>query len=330
MEDGSRPKNITIINCRFIDNTWSGCYFMPDYGSISICEFINCGESSIFTNKNGNNISYIDNYIHGVKRTNISASGIEVGGHNIVIKGNKIYNCDNAGVSLTDIYNVVVTDNIIKNNGHDINYYTSTAGIDLITLDMEPESMRDIIISNNIISYDQLDTSKTQHYGVQLVGEGSPLKNTSISKNIFVGNKVKPILLSLGKWGEGCFTKDNVGDVSSKPSIGVFQTPETLGEFSLSDIGFKPRMVELYAVLSSGDQNYYFSSKISEDFTTIIATATDANGSSALPGIQPVLLIDSTQSILTSATLVEFFEGGFKLNFENNAVRPWINYVAYP
>jgi len=328
--DGSRPVNVNVDDCTFINNTWSGCYFMPTRGIVSNSRFVNCGESSIFSNDRANSVTYINNYIFGARKSNISASGIETEGTDVIIKGNKIYNCGDSGISITNARRVVVSDNIIKNNGVDNTINNGAAGISLYTLLQDSNTSTNIVISNNIITDDREQSSKTQMYGIQTVGNGYGFTNVSISDNILIGNGTSAVRFEPGKSGQNFITKNNVGHNSQGPYINVFQTPESTGNTTITGIGFKPSMVEFFSVENNASQSRYFQSKCTSGFSVSTSTATDGTGSAALIGSSAVAIINGAQSILTGADFVSFTEDGFILNFTSLGSRPYINYIAYP
>lgn len=208
--DGSAAKTVAVDHCLFQDNNWSGCYFMPQGGRISHCTFINNGESSIFSNESGKDLQYTNNYIDGTRRSNISASGLETGAFNIVISGNRIMNCQNDGISMTDVKDAIVTDNLISNNGRDPSYYSGASGIGIITYDTTPGlGPQNIIIANNRITDDQ--ATKTQGYGISAGGIGNPVLNVAIRDNNLAGYRLSALNISSAKWGAGSYTDNNTG-----------------------------------------------------------------------------------------------------------------------
>ncbi len=183
-------QNIIVEDCTFRNNNWSGCYFMPHGGRIARCTFIDNGESTIFTNDNARDIEYIDNYITGARKSNISCSGIEIGGVNIRVEGNLIENCGAEGISLTNTENVVVRNNMILNNGqetdsgHGICLYSLKGTAGDFEIDHNSVSPKNILIENNFFG-------NTDKYTVSQFDALGAWRNTDgdlIADIRFVGN----------------------------------------------------------------------------------------------------------------------------------------------
>lgn len=167
-------QNIIVEDCLFRNNNWSGCYFMPIGGRIARCTFIDNGESTIFTNSNARDIEYIDNYITGARKSNISCSGIEIGGSNILVEGNFIENCGAEGISLSNTENVVVRNNMVLNNGqqstgstgYGIFMYSLKGTAGDFEIDHNSVSPKNILIENNFFgNTDKFFVSQTDALG---------------------------------------------------------------------------------------------------------------------------------------------------------------------
>jgi parallel beta-helix repeat protein len=202
------PKDIYVDHNTFIDNNWSCSYFMPTGGSFSFNYCLNNGESGVFTNDTGKDISYIGNTIIGQTRSNISASGIETGGNNLIISGNNIQNCAADGISLTDTTNVLVSDNIILNNGQETSYFVGASGIQLITYagSTRPDHIR---ITQNRIGDTQ--TIATQNSGIRVNGPSAlAVKHVAIHDNDLTGQRSVDFDINAAKWDSAtCYTKNN-------------------------------------------------------------------------------------------------------------------------
>ncbi len=225
------PQNINVEDCLFQNNNWSGCYFMPNGGKIARCKFINNGESSIFTSSHGRNIIYEDNYIVGAKMSNISASGIEIGASDVIVRGNFIKNCGDAGISLTNLRNALVKDNMILNNSRE----TGKTGIFFYSLGdfFEGEYTPDnIIIENNIIA--NIPTEKASQkacIGFWRRKDGFPMTNITVRNNCFDESAREKVLFTLEK-EEGTFADEDFYDVSVEQNKkGCKITEETEKEF---------------------------------------------------------------------------------------------------
>lgn len=330
MGDGSYSRGIVVEQCLFIDNNWSGCYFMPRIGAIRDCTFYNNGESSIFTNGNGSDIQYCNNYIDGAKRSNISASGIECGASNCIISDNQIKNCENDGISLTDVKNVIVSDNIISNNGKDNTRFPTAAGIAIIAIDSSPSLQIDHIqIMNNRITDEQ--ATKTQVYGICVGGRPGPTaKNLQIYNNDIADNKTAPMFIDATKWGDGCFTEGNTGHASAQPRMGQFTAPSSTGNYTVSGVGFKPRRIELRATLP-GARVYESDAVFVMDAGYCQWRAT--LGSTSASGTETnkaVALYNQSSALRCAATLASRNLDGFTLNFSTVTDRPTVTWIAYP
>lgn len=193
------PQNINVIECTFRNNNWSGCYFMPNGGKIARCRFIDNGESSIFTSSHGRNIIYEDNYIVGAKMSNISASGIEIGASDVIVRGNFIKNCGDAGISLTNLKNVLIEDNLILNNSRETGkteiYFYSLG--DFFEGEYTPDN---IVIENNIVANILPNRSaQCACIGFWRRDDGFPMTNIKIKNNRFDAKEREKVFFTLGE-----------------------------------------------------------------------------------------------------------------------------------
>ena len=132
---GTTSKEVVVDSCYFINNNWSAAYFMPEGGTFTNNHCVNNGESTIFSNQIVTKYLRIENnYINTTRRSNISASGIEVGGRYLTIKNNIILNCAADGISLTNISNSIIEGNVCYNNGTETSYYSLAAGIGIASV----------------------------------------------------------------------------------------------------------------------------------------------------------------------------------------------------
>ncbi len=185
---GERAKNIKITDNRFENNRWSGIYFMPNTGVISFNEFINNKESAVFVNHHGRNIRISNNVIRGQKRSNISGSGLEIGGHNVQIENNSISYCASDGISLTDCSDVTILNNVIFNNGQESHVYQGFNRASGIGVHNTGTSTNIVVTGNKI--YDN-QSIKTQTHGIFGWSEkdGKPWINSKIEGNTIKDHK---------------------------------------------------------------------------------------------------------------------------------------------
>lgn len=327
--DGSTSKSITIDNSFFTNNNWAGCYFVAYGGIISNSTFINNSEAGIFTW--GSDLQFIDNYISGTTRSNISSSGIECGGVNVLMQGNQIKNCQSSGISLTDTQNVIVSNNMINGNGQDPVYFPTAAGISVITTETtEGKQPNNISIHDNRVMDTQ--TVKTQSYGIGVGGTGLAAKNISIYDNNLRDFKTAALDIDGAKWGTNSYTENNLGHSSVLPRIGEFLAPSTNGSFSITGIGFRPRRLEFRATLAGG-QVYESESVFTEDVGLLHYRAIAAGGGAVIGSIlynKAIALYTNTGTKICEATLASRDIDGFTLTFTDTTYRPYVIWIAYP
>jgi tRNA threonylcarbamoyladenosine modification (KEOPS) complex Pcc1 subunit len=143
--------NVNINKCVFRNNKWSGIYFFPTGGSVKNSLFVNNGESSIFSNNTLANATIENNYFYGATRTNISASGLELGGSNLTIRNNFFRNSGSDGLSLTNVKTVLVEDNTSYDNGQELSYpsFANAGGFGVTTIN-DPDYKGTSEFSENI------------------------------------------------------------------------------------------------------------------------------------------------------------------------------------
>lgn len=323
---GNIPFDVVIENNYFIDNNWSCAYFMPNRGSFSYNHCVGNGESGVFSNGNGFQLRYIGNHIESQGRSNISASGIETGAQHIVIADNIITGNDSDGVSLTDVQNAVVHDNVIFNNGQDSAYFTTAAGIAVITTASSPSQPDHINIHNNRIGDRQ--GTKTQVSGIVIGGTGSPVERVMITKNDMTEQKTNTIFIDPNKWGGNSFVSDNINKdgVMDKPfKVVRFQVAASTGVQQITGVGFRPRAIEIFAVLSSGSQAYTCVGVYDGLSSELNTSSSDGVGNSgSLTGSPNIINIrDSSATLLTDSDIVSLDVDGFTINNTVVSARPW-------
>ncbi len=186
-----KSENVTIEDSVFENNNWSGCYFMPDGGAIRRCRFIDNGESTIFVNAHGNDLTFADNYITGARRSNISCTGIEIGGSNVTVTGNLIENCGASGVSLTDNAGAEITGNMLLNNGQQT---AADWGASVFLYSLGSESaagfIRSVVIKDNVFAdYDGYPKTTDTGVGIWKRETGTPLENVTVTGNTYLSFK---------------------------------------------------------------------------------------------------------------------------------------------
>ncbi len=140
-------EDVTVTNCYFHDLRWHGAHFSAIDGTIRDCRFQDVQEAAVFTPiANAGKRSFINNKIDGVTIRDISASGIEVGGNNVVIMGNQISGTEGSAVALTDAQDVVVTGNTFT--------ACEKMGVHVICSETAPDQPQDITITSNRMTDD--------------------------------------------------------------------------------------------------------------------------------------------------------------------------------
>lgn len=321
-----KPFDIIVEDNYFINNNWSCAYFMPTRGSFSRNRCFGNGESGVFSNENGSNIKYIGNHIDGQKRSNISASGIETGASHIIIADNHISSCASDGVSLTDVQNATVHDNIIFNNGQEPAYFTSAAGIAIITTSSEPNQPDHINIHHNRIGDRQ--GIKTQVSGIAVGGTGAAVERVMITHNDLTEQKTNSIHIAAGKWGGNSFVYNNIskdGTMDKPFKVLRFQTNSATGVQQITGVGFRPRAVEIHAVLPSTIQSYYCIGVYDGAGSEVIVTSIENAGKTGSLAKTPVLIRikDGLDNTVAEANMVSLDQDGFTINNTVVTARPW-------
>jgi parallel beta-helix repeat protein len=102
----------------FLNNKWSAAYLGVNSGVFANNLCVGNKESAVYSGPNAVSISFLYNYITGQRKSNISASGIEIdGGNYLTIRNNIINDCGNDGISLQDSQWSIVEYNTCFNNG---------------------------------------------------------------------------------------------------------------------------------------------------------------------------------------------------------------------
>lgn len=326
------PFDVRVENNYFRDNNWSAAYFMPVRGSFSNNNCVDNGESTIFANDTGQYLRIENNTIAGARRSNISASGIECGAPYTIITGNTIESCDADGISLSDVQNVTISDNLIFNNGQDTAYYPYANGITIIGTASSPNQPDHIQIHGNRIGDRQ--TVKTQYAAVGFGGSGAACTNIAIYNNDFAEQKTATYYnLTAARFGTGCYTVNNYGrDGALLPPFRYqnFTLRATAGSQSITGIGFRPRAIKITSALASTTQA--FSSVGVHDGTSgsVIYTASDSAGRRGGQTTGVVFLVDSAGATQAAATLTSLDIDGFTLNVTTGNSSCVCNVECYP
>ena len=184
----TKSENVTIEDSVFENNNWSGCYFMPDGGAIRRCRFIDNGESTIFVNGHGNDLEFTDNYITGARMSNISCTGIEIGGSRVRVTGNLIENCGASGVCLTDTADAEISGNMLLNNGQETaEGWGASVFLYSLGTDSTVGFIRNVVIRDNVFAdYKGYPFSTDTGIGIWKRETGTPLENVTVTGNTYL------------------------------------------------------------------------------------------------------------------------------------------------
>jgi hypothetical protein len=323
--DSTECKYINIHNCLFQDNNWSGIYFAPQQGQIHNCRFIDNGESSIYIN--GATSSIIsNNYIKGARVNNISGTGIETTGIDLIISNNIIEDCQAGGISLTDCYQIEMRENIIKNNGLTGG---SANGITIMSTDAI-HYPRNIKINNNRIYDDRVP--KIQNHAIQINTMNHVVENMFIFDNDLRENLGTPIN-NTGVWGTGCYTKNNLGHNSIAPYIGVVDAPATPQNVVVTGIDFQPSYIEFETMEASAGAIITCKTILTRTSSKTITSTIDNEGTiSCQVGVDgwAIRTVNTNGTVRCGAVLVSMNNDGFTLDFLTTEAQPYIMFTAHP
>jgi parallel beta-helix repeat protein len=310
------PYDARVENNYFRDNNWSAAYFMPTRGSFTNNNCVDNGESTLFCNDTGSYLRIENNTITGATRSNISASGIELGSPYSIITGNTIDSCGAEGIALSDVQNVTIADNMIFNNGQDTAYYPFPNGITIIGTASSPNQPDHIQIHGNRIGDRQ--GTKTQYAAIGFGGSGAACTNVAIYNNDFNEQKTATYYnLTAARFGTGCYTLNNYdrnGALLPPFRYIQFTLNAGAGAQSITGVGFRPRALRITAVLTSTTQA--FTSVGTHDGTsgTVIYSSVDASGRRGGGDTGVINIKDSAGTALAVANMTSYDIDGFTIN----------------
>lgn len=328
-----------VSGCSFANNYWHGTHFNVRGGSLVGNNFYNNKEAHIYTSRllasniDSTDIVIAGNVLDTVTKHDISSHGIETGAWRVLIANNTIRTCDHGGIALTDVQDAVVSGNVISN--FNILTAANSSGVDVITTLASPNHARNIVIKGNRIFDDQ--ATPTGYAAIAVSGSGATptaiqIVNNNCAGTVWQGPGNKAIAIASGKWGDNCARRGNIGSPDLDPVVGEFQAPASTGNYSVTGVGFKPRRIEIHAVLSS-TTNLQTSNSVAVVGSNAVCHAYAADGAVGIGstrGAKAVETLDTAAAVSCSATLASYDDDGFTLNFTNVSARPWCRWVAYP
>ena len=203
-------RDVVISRSVFNDNSWSAIYFFPINGRISDCVFSGNRESTVFANQSLKDAVIENNYIYNLgigQRQNISASGLELSGVNLVVRNNFIRNCGADGISLQDASRVLIELNTLYDNSQEYIRagYEATSGITINSVESGLGSSYITVRKNRSFN---APGNSTQRYGIAFFKNTDALavSNSTISDNNFYSN----VLGSIGNINNNSYDTNTV------------------------------------------------------------------------------------------------------------------------
>jgi hypothetical protein len=334
--DGSHPKDIDIIDNLFSNNRWSCAYFMPIGGKFEQNRCFDNGESTLYMNPTGTNISISNNVIRGTVMKSVAAAGIEVWGTNLNIYDNDISYCAKSAIVLGDTQRVIVRGNRLHENGQDITNYPVSSAIELISLPYTAGLASGgapaiIDISNNII-YD-IQGSKTQKYAIQADNYGGGvMTQISIQNNNMFQQGLDTLRLDTGVFGVDCITRGNT--LYTGKTQAAFVTKQVAGPSSpstitISGIGFRPSAVVIDAVVPSASNLQKSTGSFDGTLTSCVYEAAGSGAwTSSVAG--NLIYIKSPAGTLLNAADASFNQDGMTISFSTCSVQCYMSLRIYP
>lgn len=330
--DGSKNYDITVDpTTSFYDNEWSAIYGNGCDGLHIGGRFRNNKESTIFCNNTTTGLVIKDFSIKTTTKKNISSSGIELGSSTFIVEDGTIVDAASSGISLTDCQVGCVQGVTILNASRDAASFPTASGIDIITTGGSGAQPRWLNVSDNTI----VKTSGTMYAAIGVAGTGAAVANVSIQDNEVSGSvwsSGKPIAIAAGKWGTDCVRQNNNGSPDIKPKVSEFQTNAAPGSQSITGIGFKPRRLELHAIVASAAALEQSSAVVDAAGAAVChALAADgAVGFGTTFGNKAINVVTPGGVNLTVATFTSYDDDGFTINLTTTTSQAFVRYVAYP
>jgi parallel beta-helix repeat protein len=330
---------VALDNNHFVGNQASACTFYPVGGSIRGNKLYNNGEAAFFVpSPYADSIICTDNIIDLQTKYDAVAFGIEFQASNSVISNNKISNTQGGGIIVYDCQNVIVNNNIIKNSGTASLSGTSNAGLTIWSL--QNTTTR---VTNNINAYNNIivdsQVTPTTNNGIAIGLSPNTINNLNLHDNQLIGpfktGSVPLYIDATTTVGQLSIIKDNVGQASARPYIGSISQSST-GVFTVSGIGFKPRMIQFMASDPTTFLNYSFSTvTVTESGTvqTINLSGADngTNFANNSASDRIVFLTTATGTARYELRLVSVNSDGFVYQaLTTNGLTPYVKFVATP
>lgn len=109
-----------------------------------------------------------------------------------------------------------------------------------------------------------------------------------------------------------------------------FQAPNATGNLVISNIGFKPRAVEIRATLVSTSVAYQSHGSYSPGIQRVHSQCSDLAGRGGYNNSDQIISLKDTASLVAcTASLTSVNDSGFTLNFTAVTLRPWCLATCY-
>lgn len=206
--DGSKSLMTDISGGYYHDLEWSAFYAGGVDTRISNVDIRRVKESAVFGEPEG--FQFRQSFIRYVDRKYISASGIEMGGSNIMLIDNVIEYTGNCAIDLTDTLKVTVSGLHALENGTEPSRFPQASVIGIRTSKSPYVWSTGITISG----VNSRNVVNNLHAFVSIGGPGSPITNLRIDDSNNVSGNVyksgKAVFFEAGKQGANCYVSANL------------------------------------------------------------------------------------------------------------------------
>ena len=120
--------------------------------------------------------------------SNISCTGIEIGGSRVRVTGNLIENCGASGVCLTDTADAEISGNMLLNNGQETaEGWGASVFLYSLGTDSTVGFIRNVVIRDNVFAdYKGYPFSTDTGIGIWKRETGTPLENVTVTGNTYL------------------------------------------------------------------------------------------------------------------------------------------------
>lgn len=198
--------DIRVTNNTFTTNRWSAISFCPTRGIFANNTVNGSGENAVLLPAGAADCVIQNNIINTTTVRSAAGAGIEANGTDHIIAGNNIMNCAGDGIRLTNVQDAVVCNNLCFNNGANTGTFPNSAGITLNCT--SATTIKNILVMNNRVGDKQ--TTKTQAYGLSLIGTTGTAANLQVFGNNFADERLGTYLLTAARVGANNLYQNNI------------------------------------------------------------------------------------------------------------------------